>query len=78
MIKIWNSKIMQTVNLPTDLLRTFVTVIEVQNFTRNFPRQGLHAKLLGFVHPITGEKLKFESDLPEDMQELVWQFKKPT
>lgn len=35
------------------------------------PRQALHAKTLGFMHPITGEKLTFDSDLPEDMQELL-------
>ena len=27
--------------------------------------QGLHAKTLGFVHPITGEHLRFDSDLPD-------------
>ncbi|HCH43058.1 MAG TPA: RNA pseudouridine synthase, partial [Algoriphagus sp.] len=30
------------------------------------PRQALHAKSLGFIHPKTGEKLFFESELPED------------
>ena len=33
-------------------------------------RQALHGALLGFVHPITGEKLRFETPLPEDMAEL--------
>ncbi len=36
----------------------------------NFGRQALHAAVLGFIHPITGEKLYFESNLPADMQEL--------
>ena len=31
-------------------------------------RQALHARVLGFVHPVTGEKLRFTSELPEDMQ----------
>jgi 23S rRNA pseudouridine1911/1915/1917 synthase len=35
-----------------------------------FPRQALHARLLGFTHPATGEKLIFESPLPADMEEL--------
>jgi 23S rRNA pseudouridine1911/1915/1917 synthase len=35
-----------------------------------FPRQALHARLLGFTHPATGEKLTFESPLPADMKEL--------
>jgi 23S rRNA pseudouridine1911/1915/1917 synthase len=33
-------------------------------------RQALHAATLGFAHPITGEEMMFESDLPEDMQRL--------
>lgn len=35
------------------------------------PRQALHAKTLGFVHPRTGEYLHFESTLPDDMSELI-------
>ena len=33
-------------------------------------RQALHAAVLGFVHPITGERLRFETPLPTDMAEL--------
>jgi 23S rRNA pseudouridine1911/1915/1917 synthase len=33
-------------------------------------RQALHAAVLGFVHPITGEALKFESEPPQDMARL--------
>ncbi len=33
-------------------------------------RQALHAQVLGFVHPVTGETLRFESPLPEDMASL--------
>lgn len=36
-----------------------------------FERQALHAVSLGFIHPITGEKLNFESELPEDIQQLL-------
>jgi 23S rRNA pseudouridine1911/1915/1917 synthase len=32
-----------------------------------FSRQALHAALLGFVHPVTGETLRFETPLPPDM-----------
>ncbi|MGQ9863768.1 MAG: RluA family pseudouridine synthase [Bacteroidia bacterium] len=35
------------------------------------PRQALHARLLGFVHPITREKLLFEAPLPQDMQQAI-------
>jgi 23S rRNA pseudouridine1911/1915/1917 synthase len=33
-------------------------------------RQALHAAVLGFIHPITGEALRFETDLPDDMARL--------
>ncbi|MCA0043032.1 RluA family pseudouridine synthase [Celeribacter litoreus] len=36
-----------------------------------FPRQALHAAVLGFVHPVTGEDMRFEAPLPEDMQHLI-------
>ena len=35
------------------------------------PRQALHARVLGFTHPRTGEKVYFESDLPQDMQTVI-------
>mgnify|MGYP001547026457 CR=1 FL=1 len=36
-----------------------------------FQRQALHAAVLGFIHPVTGDRLRFESDLPPDMRELI-------
>jgi 23S rRNA pseudouridine1911/1915/1917 synthase len=36
-----------------------------------FNRQALHAASLGFIHPITGEKLAFDSSLPDDIQDLL-------
>ena len=36
-----------------------------------FRRQALHAAVLGFVHPISGESIRFESELPLDMRELI-------
>jgi len=36
-----------------------------------FPRQALHAATLGFLHPVTGEALRFESPLPEDFARLL-------
>ena len=38
---------------------------------RAFPRQALHAAVLGFEHPITKAALRFEAPLPQDMQNLV-------
>ena len=37
----------------------------------NFCRQALHAAVLAFDHPVTGDKLRFTSDLPPDMRELI-------
>jgi len=36
-----------------------------------FARQALHAAVLGFVHPVTSDRLRFTSDLPPDMKELI-------
>jgi len=35
------------------------------------PRQALHAKVLGFLHPINGQPLRFESDFPADIQAVL-------
>ncbi|MEM8690775.1 MAG: RluA family pseudouridine synthase [Pseudomonadota bacterium] len=36
-----------------------------------FPRQALHAGLLGFQHPVTGEAMRFEAGMPTDMKQLL-------
>ncbi|MEL6695749.1 MAG: RluA family pseudouridine synthase [Bacteroidota bacterium] len=43
----------------------------LQNCFQLLPRQGLHAKTLAFDHPTLGERMTFDSDLPEDMQACV-------
>ena len=43
----------------------------VQNCFAICPRQALHAKSLEFDHPVSGERMKFESELPGDMQQLI-------
>jgi 23S rRNA pseudouridine1911/1915/1917 synthase len=43
----------------------------VKNCFEICPRQALHAKTLGFVHPRTGEFMHFESELPDDMHQLI-------
>ncbi|HOW21752.1 MAG TPA: RNA pseudouridine synthase, partial [Tenuifilaceae bacterium] len=35
------------------------------------PRHALHAKTLGFTHPLSGMEMNFESPLPNDMAQLV-------
>lgn len=47
------------------------TEIEVRKRRILFPRQMLHAELLGFRHPATGEYMEFSSPLPEDMKEVL-------
>ena len=37
----------------------------------SFSRQALHARVLGFFHPISGKAFKFESELPHDMKTLL-------
>ena len=48
----------------------------IQNCFKLCPRQVLHAKTLGFVHPTTGKQMDFTSDLPEDMQALIEKWRK--
>jgi 23S rRNA pseudouridine1911/1915/1917 synthase len=36
-----------------------------------FPRQALHAAVLGFVHPVNGALMRFEAPLPDDMASLL-------
>ena len=43
----------------------------VDNCFKTLPRQALHAKTLGFVHPTTGEKMSFTTEIPQDMQSCV-------
>lgn len=44
---------------------------------QDFPRQALHAAVLGFVHPVTGDAMRFEAPLPDDMTELISVLKQP-
>jgi 23S rRNA pseudouridine1911/1915/1917 synthase len=43
----------------------------VRNCFRILPRQALHAKSLALDHPVTGERLFFDSELPDDMRMLI-------
>ncbi len=43
----------------------------IENCLELLPRQALHAKVLGFTHPRTGEHVRFESELPADMQQVI-------
>jgi 23S rRNA pseudouridine1911/1915/1917 synthase len=43
----------------------------IDNCFKALPRQALHAKTLGFVHPTTGEMMRFDTELPQDMQDCI-------
>jgi 23S rRNA pseudouridine1911/1915/1917 synthase len=43
----------------------------VENCFSILPRQALHAKVLGFKHPITHEEMLFDSELPDDMAQVI-------
>lgn len=47
------------------------TELEVNRKVIVIPRQMLHAEILGFKHPVTGETLEFSSPLPEDMRKTL-------
>jgi 23S rRNA pseudouridine1911/1915/1917 synthase len=42
------------------------------------PRQALHAKTLGFVHPASGKEVFFDSELPQDIMQLIEKWRKYT
>jgi 23S rRNA pseudouridine1911/1915/1917 synthase len=43
----------------------------VDNCFKTLPRQALHARTLGFEHPITKEFMRFESDIPQDFMDCL-------
>ncbi|MFT5078748.1 MAG: 23S rRNA pseudouridine1911/1915/1917 synthase, partial [Patiriisocius sp.] len=43
----------------------------VDNCFKVLPRQALHARTLGFVHPTTGEFMRFESKIPQDIEDCL-------
>ncbi len=50
----------------------------VENCFQICQRQALHAKTLGFVHPSTGENMFFDTDLPEDIAQVIEKWRKYT
>lgn len=65
-----------------DLILRGTTFTKYKQFIQNcfsiLPRQALHAKSLGFIHPRTGKEMYFESDLPEDMTEVLEKWRRYT
>jgi 23S rRNA pseudouridine1911/1915/1917 synthase len=50
----------------------------VDNCFEICPRQALHAQTLGFTHPETGERVFFNSPIPNDMQQVLDKWRKYT
>ena len=48
----------------------------VQNCFNILPRQALHAKTLGFTHPSSGEYMRFDSEIPDDMSQVIEKWKR--
>ncbi|MFT4831493.1 MAG: 23S rRNA pseudouridine1911/1915/1917 synthase [Psychroserpens sp.] len=47
----------------------------VDNAFKILPRQALHAKTLGFIHPVSGEFMRFDSEIPDDMANCIEKWK---
>jgi len=43
----------------------------IDNCFKTLPRQALHAKTLGFIHPNTGEMMRFDTEIPKDMTDCI-------
>jgi len=43
----------------------------VENCFKILPRQALHAKSLGFIHPVSKKIMQFDSELPSDFQDVI-------
>ncbi len=58
---VYGGRVQLTKNLSPELIQLL----------RGFKRQALHAFALGFDHPESGEPMRFEAEIPEDMQQLI-------
>lgn len=58
---VYGGRVKLSKNMSDDMIRVL----------RHFNRQALHAFAIGFSHPVTGEWMRFECELPEDMQQLI-------
>lgn len=58
-----------------DLILKGTTFTKYKQFIDNcfkiLPRQALHAKTLGFMHPTTGKMMRFDTELPQDMKDCI-------
>lgn len=61
---------------PHSIALTSNVKARIKNLLDYMPRQALHAKVLGFLHPETKENLYFESELPDDMNYVISKIEK--
>ncbi len=57
---------------PHSVILTNNIKAQIKNLLGEMPRQALHARVLGFIHPRTKENMFFESELPIDMQNIIY------
>ena len=50
--------------------------LDLEKMILNLDRQFLHAKILGFVHPKSGKKLRFTSILPQELEKILKRLRK--
>ncbi len=62
--------------IPHSIVLTSNVKAQIKNLLENMPRQALHARVLGFLHPKTKENLYFESELPYDMKYVISKIEK--
>lgn len=61
----YGGRMPHSVNLTSNIKARMKNLLELM------PRQALHARVLGFVHPRTRENLRFDSELPVDIQRVI-------
>ncbi len=74
-MKYINHTLFNDANYGGDKILRGTTFTKYKQFVNNcfkvLPRQALHAKTLGFVHPTSGEQMLFESELPNDLATAI-------
>jgi len=61
----YGGRVPRSVNLTSNIKARINNLLELM------PRQALHARLLGFIHPRTKEKVHIESELPDDIMSVI-------
>jgi len=61
----YGGRVPHSINLTSNMKAQTKNLLEI------IPRQALHAKTIGFTHPYSKEKLRFTTELPEDMKNVI-------